>query len=187
MFPTWHGAWGENHMARDVRPEMDMKDPGQQSVLAPLWTCGGFMEDRTKLWAGFEPATKSMVHLGVDFSAPAGTPIAAPRDAVVVDVLRDPSPFNGWGGRVVLKLGEWCLYKFVVLGHLDPARLTLRVGDGVKRGEIVGYLGSAEVNGGWFPHLHLQQMSVLWRDFDGYAEADLPVLKWVCDPSYLVK
>src|ERR1700722_3165111 len=56
---------------------------------------GGFGEDRTELWKGFEPGNARMVHLGVDFNNLAVVQAVASLTAgEVVDVLHDESKFN---------------------------------------------------------------------------------------------
>ena len=69
---------------------------------------------------------------------------------------------------------------YLLYGHLDPTRL-IAVGTHVKKGDIIGYVGEPEQNGGWFPHLHVQYMTrqfvepylttpLGWEDLDGYSK-----------------
>jgi murein DD-endopeptidase MepM/ murein hydrolase activator NlpD len=96
--------------------------------------------------------------------------------------------FNGWGGRVIFKIDHE--FPYLLYGHLDPKSITVRVGDKVSANTVVGRLGDARVNGGWFTHLHVQQMRELWPGFDGYADAcPRDIAKWrkmVCDPTLLL-
>jgi hypothetical protein len=187
VFPTLHvRAWTRVTMADAPRAGLNVRDPAAQSTLAPDYSYGGFMEDRTDLWRGFEPDMKQMIHLGVDLSAPAGTPVACPARAVVCNVMRDATPFNGWGGRVIVCLFEGA-FPYVLLGHLHPNSITVNTGEVVDAGHVIGVLGGGDSNGGWFPHLHVQQMSKVWDGCDGYAEADAPALQWVCDPMPLIQ
>jgi hypothetical protein len=68
---------------------LDMRNPENQEILLAHtpFTYGGFLENRTHLWDGFEPTMKYMIHLGVDVSAPAGQSVAVTCDATVIDVL----------------------------------------------------------------------------------------------------
>lgn len=86
------------------------------------------------------------LHPGLDFTAPAGTPIYATADGVVKD-----AGFNtgGYGNRVVVNhgFGYETLYAHMV-------RIKARVGTRVKRGEVIGYVGSTGKSTG--PHLHYE-------------------------------
>ena len=86
------------------------------------------------------------LHPGLDFTAPVGTPIYAAADGVVKD-----AGFNtgGYGNRVVVNhgFGYETLYAHMV-------RIKARVGTKVKRGEVIGYVGSTGKSTG--PHLHYE-------------------------------
>lgn len=86
------------------------------------------------------------LHAGLDFTAPIGTPIYAAADGVVKD-----AGFNtgGYGNRVVVNhgFGYETLYAHMV-------RIKARVGTKVKRGEVIGYVGSTGKSTG--PHLHYE-------------------------------
>jgi murein DD-endopeptidase MepM/ murein hydrolase activator NlpD len=85
-------------------------------------------------------------HLGLDFTAPLGTPIYATADGRVTD-----AGFNtgGFGNRVVINHG----YGYETLyGHM--VRIKARVGETVKRGEVIGYVGSSGKSTG--PHCHYE-------------------------------
>ncbi len=86
------------------------------------------------------------LHAGLDFTAPIGTPIYAAADGVIKD-----AGFNtgGYGNRVVVNhgFGYETLYAHMV-------RIKARVGARVKRGEVIGYVGSTGKSTG--PHLHYE-------------------------------
>jgi len=86
------------------------------------------------------------LHPGLDFTAPIGTPIYSAADGVVKD-----AGFNtgGYGNRVVVNhgFGYETLYAHMV-------RIKARVGIKVKRGEVIGYVGSTGKSTG--PHLHYE-------------------------------
>lgn len=86
------------------------------------------------------------LHPGLDFTAPIGTPIYATADGVVKD-----AGFNtgGYGNRVLINhgFGYETLYAHMV-------RIKARVGTKVKRGEVIGYVGSTGKSTG--PHLHYE-------------------------------
>jgi 4-aminobutyrate aminotransferase-like enzyme/Ser/Thr protein kinase RdoA (MazF antagonist)/murein DD-endopeptidase MepM/ murein hydrolase activator NlpD len=97
-------------------------------------------------------------HLGVDIFIAADTSLYAPLAGRVLSVVNNDQPYD-YGPTVILEhqAGEggplfWTLY-----GHLSRATLTtVYAGMDVVAGQLIGYIGAAEVNGGWAPHLHFQ-------------------------------
>ena len=86
------------------------------------------------------------MHTGLDFTAPQGTPIQATGDAVVKSVEKKRS---GYGWHVVLDHG----FGFETLyGHMS--RIDVRRGQRVKRGEVIGLVGSTGTSTA--PHLHYE-------------------------------
>jgi murein DD-endopeptidase MepM/ murein hydrolase activator NlpD len=86
-------------------------------------------------------------HLGVDYRAPAGAPVVAVADGVVV-----ASGFNGGGGRVVhLRHANGFETKYL---HLSS--IAVRAGTRVRQGELVGRVGSSGLATG--PHLDYRLM-----------------------------
>ncbi|MEY4333692.1 MAG: hypothetical protein RLZZ196_2435, partial [Bacteroidota bacterium] len=86
------------------------------------------------------------LHAGLDFAAPSGTPIYATADGVV-----QAAGFNtdGYGNKVVISHG----YGYQTLyGHM--VRVKAKVGQRVKRGEVIGYIGSTGKSTG--PHCHYE-------------------------------
>jgi len=88
----------------------------------------------------------SRLHPGLDFSAPTGTPIYATADGEV-----QIAGFNtdGYGNKVVINHG----YGFQTL-YAHMVRVIARVGQSIKRGEVIGYIGSTGKSTG--PHLHYE-------------------------------
>jgi len=86
------------------------------------------------------------LHAGLDFSAPTGTPIYATSDGVV-----QTAGFNtdGYGNKVVINHG----YGFQTL-YAHMVRVKAKAGQSVKRGEVIGYVGSTGKSTG--PHLHYE-------------------------------
>ncbi len=105
----------------------------------------------TRIGSGFgyriDPVYKDRrAHKGIDFTSPLGTPIYATGDGKVVDAGFST---GGHGNRVVINhgFGYQTLY-----GHMY--RIKARVGDEVKRGEVIGYVGSTGKSTG--PHVHYE-------------------------------
>lgn len=82
-------------------------------------------------------------HSGLDFAVPAGTPIKAPADGEIV--LVDDLFFNG--KTVFIDHGQGMISMFC---HMSST--SVNVGQQVKRGEVVGKVGSTGRATG--PHLH---------------------------------
>jgi murein DD-endopeptidase MepM/ murein hydrolase activator NlpD len=108
-------------------------------------------KDLNRIASGYgrriDPIYKTIkMHAGLDFSAPQGTPIYATADGTV-RVAGNSG--NGYGIHVIINHG----YGYETLyGHMF--RLKVRSGERVKRGEIVGYVGSTGKSTG--PHLHYE-------------------------------
>ena len=104
-----------------------------------------------RLASGFgyrvDPVYKTVkFHAGLDFAAPLGTPIYATADGVV-KVAGNLG--NGYGNHVVVNHG----YGYETLyGHMY--KLAVRNGGRVKRGEVIGYVGSTGKSTG--PHCHYE-------------------------------
>jgi len=85
-------------------------------------------------------------HAGLDFAAPQGTPIYATADGIVKEAGYNP---GGYGNHVVINHG----YGYETLyGHMY--RIKARVGQKIKRGQVIGYVGSTGKSTG--PHCHYE-------------------------------
>ena len=83
-------------------------------------------------------------HLGVDYVAPIGTPVHSIGDGIVVRAGN-----NGQAGRMV-QIKHNGTYSTSYL-HLSRYGNGIRVGNSVKQGQVVGYVGSSGLSTG--PHL----------------------------------
>ncbi len=83
-------------------------------------------------------------HTGVDYAAPTGTPVMTIGDGTVIS--------KGWGGGGgnTVKIRHNSVYTTAYL-HLSRYAAGLKVGDHVRQGDIIGYVGSTGVSTG--PHL----------------------------------
>jgi murein DD-endopeptidase MepM/ murein hydrolase activator NlpD len=108
-------------------------------------------KDLTRIASGFgyriDPIYKTVkFHAGLDFTAPQGTPIYATADGTVTTA---GNTGNGYGNHVVINHG----YGYETLfGHM--VRVKVRVGEVVKRGEVIGWVGSTGKSTG--PHCHYE-------------------------------
>ena len=83
-------------------------------------------------------------HLGIDYAAPTGTPVWALGDGKIIFKGRK----GGFGNFIAIAHGRH--YK-TTYGHLSRFASGLKVGDRVKQGEIIGYVGATGLATG--PHL----------------------------------
>jgi murein DD-endopeptidase MepM/ murein hydrolase activator NlpD len=93
------------------------------------------------------PIYKTMkLHTGMDFSAKSGTPIYATGDGKISEVKKSR---RGYGNHVIIdhKYGYKTLY-----AHMT--KYIVHKGQKVKRGEIIGYVGSTGTSVA--PHLHYE-------------------------------
>ncbi|MFV8327277.1 M23 family metallopeptidase [Flavobacterium sp. ZS1P14] len=108
-------------------------------------------ENLKRLASGFgyrtDPFTKARkMHKGMDFSANIGTPIYATGDGVIA---KADNTASGYGNHIVINHG----YGYETLyGHLSKYKV--RAGQHVKRGDVIGYVGSTGRSEG--PHLHYE-------------------------------
>lgn len=110
-------------------------------------------KDLNRIASGFgyriDPIYKTVkFHAGLDFTAPSGTPIYATGDGVVEEAsLSDV----GYGNHVVVRHGYG--YK-TLYGHM--LRTKVKNGQTVKRGDVLGWVGSTGKSTG--PHCHYEVM-----------------------------
>lgn len=107
--------------------------------------------DFTRVSSNFNPRRLHPIfktvrpHNGIDYSAPRGTPIYAAGNGKVVT-----SGYNGPSGNyVVIQHGGHYTTKYL---HLD--RRSVKTGETVKQGEVIGTVGSTGYATG--PHLHYE-------------------------------
>ncbi len=86
------------------------------------------------------------MHTGMDFTAPKGTEINSTGDGIVVKIERKR---RGYGNSVVIKHGYGYQTRYA---HLS--KFNVRVGQKIKRGDVIGYVGNTGTSTG--PHLHYE-------------------------------
>ncbi len=84
-------------------------------------------------------------HQGLDLVAPLGTKVVAPADGIVTRT----GPSGGFGNSVFISHGYGIITRF---GHL--ATFNVKVGQRVKRGDVIATVGSTGRSTG--PHLHYE-------------------------------
>jgi murein DD-endopeptidase MepM/ murein hydrolase activator NlpD len=108
-------------------------------------------KELTRIASGFgtriDPVYKvTKFHAGLDFTAPQGTPIYATADGRIAETNHAE---GGYGNHVIINHG----YGYETLyGHM--VRIKARSGQSVKRGEIIGWVGTTGKSTG--PHCHYE-------------------------------
>jgi len=108
-------------------------------------------EDLTRMASGYgwrsDPFTKARKqHRGMDFTAPSGTPIYATGNG---KIYRADNKASGFGEHIEIDHGFG--YK-TIYAHLS--KYNVRQGQKVKRGDLIGFVGSTGRSVG--PHLHYE-------------------------------
>ena len=157
------------------------------------WTVGKYNEVRRGMYTDALFAVRN-IHIGIDFCAPVGTPVASFFDGTIESVGYNDQP-GDYGHVIVVRydlggLSIWALY-----GHLS-ARSTAgkEAGQAVAKGEVIAWLGAEDENGGWPPHLHFQlarrrppthdMPGVVAAEDHAAALADYPDPRIVCGAVY---
>ena len=122
---------------------------------APVWSIGRYDEDRAIYTQPLFDGGRT-VHMGIDLGAPAGVAVHAFAAGEVIHAGENPAP-GDYGPTLV------CAHVFegrplyVLLGHLSrPSLARSPVGRRFAEGDVLGWLGEPEENGGWPPHVHVQ-------------------------------
>jgi murein DD-endopeptidase MepM/ murein hydrolase activator NlpD len=89
----------------------------------------------------------SLMHKGVDFGAPMGTPIFAAGDGVIAQI----GPYAGFGNYIRVKHNATYATAY---GHISRFAGGLHTGSRVKQGQVIAYVGMTGRATG--PHLHFE-------------------------------
>ena len=139
------------HDNKDIKKLLKTITPQQKSIIVKSIPSGYPSTSRrvtSKFGYRIHPISqKKKFHHGLDFGGKPGTPIIATADGMV-----EFSGFNkgGYGNLVVIahNFGFKTAY-----GHMQD-NLTVKNGDFVKKGDVIGYLGNTGRSTG--PHLHYE-------------------------------
>lgn len=157
IFPTLTGKWDYINLAEESEKSgLNLAIPSVcENFINNLiisrradYFYGGFLEDRTSLWKDHPTEkAKSLIHLGIDYSAPAGTPVTLPLNGKVFHIMKDPENKIGWGGRIIFQLSDG---NYLIYGHISQD-ISLQIGQKIKRRDLIAYIGRTEENGNWWP------------------------------------
>jgi 4-aminobutyrate aminotransferase-like enzyme/Ser/Thr protein kinase RdoA (MazF antagonist) len=150
----------------------------------PIYTTDAY---RVELDSGYEHRT---IHIGLDFWVDAGHRVCALIAGTVHSVYHNDH-HKDYGPTIILRHEAQGVTFFTLYGHLSLSSLNMiRVGDVIRAGDTIAYIGDASENGHWGPHLHFQiilDMLDCTYDFYGVvAPSDLAIWQSICpDPNLL--
>ncbi len=131
------------------------------SVAAPTWpdtpwTIGRYDEPRPGVYTQDLFGQSRTVHMGVDLGAPVGAAVHAFAAGQVLHQGYNAAD-GDYGHVVVTRHVLDGRPLFALHGHLSAASIRVRpVGAVFAAGDVLGWLGDTDDNGGWPPHLHFQ-------------------------------
>src|SRR4029077_3030191 len=129
--------------------------------------------DPKTLTDSFHQARGGHTHEALDIMAPRGTPVLAVAEGNVVKLFNSKQ-----GGLTVYQFdnsGTWCYY----YAHLDRYAPTLKEGMLLRKGDVLGYVGSTGDASPNAPHLHFAvfQLGPEKHWWQGTAIDPLPLLR----------
>jgi murein DD-endopeptidase MepM/ murein hydrolase activator NlpD len=104
--------------------------------------------DASQLIDNFSEMRGNRVHEAIDILAPRGTPVLAVDDGFVEKLFT-----SAQGGYTIYefdRVGTYCYY----YAHLERYADGLQEGKAVKKGEVIGYVGTSGNAPPGTPHLH---------------------------------
>jgi murein DD-endopeptidase MepM/ murein hydrolase activator NlpD len=151
--PSLDPGFSLRSMARDVQDLTQRSEKlesfyrDQKILLAStpsIWPVRGYLSSR--FGNRLDPFTAQPdFHSGIDISTPLGTKVVAPADGVVISC----SEKGAYGNSIIIDHGYGMVTRY---GHLSG--YAVRPGRRVKRGEVIGYVGSTGRSQA--PHLHYE-------------------------------
>ena len=129
------------------------------------------LDDYGKSFSGDEKNLASYYSYGKEVLAPADGAVVAVYDKfpdcrITGNGQTDPSASDLGGNRVVIRHSE---HEFSTLCHLMPKSITVKVGDKVRRGSVIGRCGNSGNTSE--PHIHFQVQNT--KSF--YSSVGLPI------------
>jgi murein DD-endopeptidase MepM/ murein hydrolase activator NlpD len=116
-----------------------------------IWPAKGRISGKFGSQRIYQGGVAGAYHSGIDIAAGAGAPIVAPADGVVI--LAAEQPFSLEGHLLMVDHGAGLNSAF-----LHCSQLAVKVGDAVRQGQVIAYVGMTGRATG--PHLH---WSLMWR------------------------
>ena len=137
---------------RPVERPTEVQPPTASALVIPVvGVAGSSLRDSFT-----SPRSGGRTHNAIDIAAPTGTPLVAVTDGVI-----SRKHWNGLGGRTLYLTSADGRYDYYY-AHLDAYADNIEIGSRVRRGQVIGTVGSTGNARG--PHLHFQ---VLDKHGDG--------------------
>ena len=157
---------------------------------------GGYLEKRglyadKSNFSGNSEALRN-IHLGIDYWSKAHTSVLAPLDGIVHS-FKNNSSIGDYGPTIILSHTIGDLSFYTLYGHLSLKSISsLKIGEKVFKGSVIGYLGTPDINVNYAPHLHFQIIKDLGDYFGDYpGVCTLKDLEYYADncpnPNLLIK
>jgi murein DD-endopeptidase MepM/ murein hydrolase activator NlpD len=158
---------------------------------------GGYIEkrnlyDRSDYFMKLAENEKRNIHLGIDLWCEENTKVLAVLDGEVHS-YKNNNNHGDYGPTIILKHQIESEIFYTLYGHLSLNSIeNVTVGDTVLKGNVIGFLGDASVNGAYAPHLHFQIIKDLEGNIGDYpgvsAEKNIEFYKNNCpNPNLLLK
>ena len=158
---------------------------------------GGFLEkreiyNRSSHFNTQNTENQRNIHLGIDLWCETNTAVFAALNGVIHS-FKNNTAYGDYGPTIILEHCIDGITFYTLYGHLSLDSITnSRVGTKVKASEVIGYLGTAEINGDYPPHLHFQIIKDLQGNFGDYpgvcSANELDFYKENCpDPNLILK
>jgi hypothetical protein len=157
---------------------------------------GGYLEKRNlyadKTNFSKDSITARNIHLGIDYWSAAGTKVVAPIEGKVHS-FKNNNVIGDYGPTIILEHMLKGIPFYTLYGHLSLNSIVhLKVGQVIKSGACIGFLGTPDVNVNYAPHLHFQIIKSIQGNFGDYPgvcnELNLEFYKNNCpNPNLLLK
>jgi len=128
---------------------------------------GGYLEERNlyarSTYFTSDKENSRNIHLGIDIWCPANAPVLLPLNGKIHS-FKNNQNHGDYGPTIIVEHSLGARTFYTLYGHLTLDSLDgIQTGDVLEKGNVIGYLGDASVNGDYAPHLHFQ----IIRDLEG--------------------
>jgi murein DD-endopeptidase MepM/ murein hydrolase activator NlpD len=157
---------------------------------------GGYLETRNlyKRSTVFKNQTEEErnIHIGLDLWINESAPIYAALDGTIHS-FQNNTALGDYGPTIILEHHISNFTFYTLYGHLSiKSLMDKKVGDIVKQGQQIAYLGLPPINGDYAPHLHFQIIIDIENNFGDYpgvcSQSKLDFYSKNCpDPNLLLK
>ncbi len=171
----WTRAWHPVLVLPMGYDVLDLSVPeSQRAPRRSTFSVGRYDEERPTMYDHPLFGGERFLHVGMDLGGPSGSAVHAFWSGRIESIQDHKNP-GDYGPTIVTRHELDGTTLFALHGHLASGSLYLwEVGQNVERGQVLGWLGETEENGGWPPHVHFQ------LSFRAPMNGDLP---GVVDPA----